>query len=256
MAVNVPTASWIQTTPSDFVQSAAAGARLGLQKSAQTQDANQFNARMAAQSEQMAMERERMAQEAMMQQQRLAMEAQKLAQAEKQTQIENQMSQERLQKDFLLKQQQTDVVNAYRQAQLGLGKIKLAEEANQFEKTLAERADYHNAMVNRPVRPPAEQFDTVTEVFPGSEAVPEHSKGGFFGLGSKTVPATEATPERRVTRKVPMGSPVEDRDKSNGTATASSNASGKVRMINPDGVAGMVPANQVEAAKAQGYKLP
>lgn len=40
------------------------------------------------------------------------------------------------------------------------------------------------------------------------------------------------------------------------TPSAVAPAAGKVRMLNPQGIPGFVPADQVEAAKAAGYKLP
>lgn len=115
------------------------------------------------------------------------------------------------------------------------------------------------------IRPPARvptPMDTITERQPavpgsaGQPAVPARPASRFFGIpvpftgtaGSPGVPAVAASPARTITRHVPAGS------EAPGPAPVKKPASeGRVRMRNPSGRVGTLPADQVEDAEAAGW---
>lgn len=132
---------WLNVSPADFVGAASTGARIGLERS-----------RIDTQSQEAAasrqLEAQRMQQQAMMEQAQLQMQSQKLDEAQNQAQVENQTAKEQLQQNFLLKQQQTDVLGAYHQAQISLGKQKLEEASKASAMTMAQKQGYAQSIAS------------------------------------------------------------------------------------------------------------
>ncbi len=97
--------------------------------------------------------------------------------------------------------------------------------------------------------------ETVTERYPAVTEAPEipgqpaHGIGPWRKPATPPIPAQAAAPERTVTRRVPVGGSIAP------PPAAAPAAGGKVRVINPAGQVGSIPAGQVPAALQQGYKL-
>lgn len=169
-----------------------------------------------------------------------------------------------------------------------MGNIKGAaavEDPNKVYKVDADNA----AAVDRPMNVPpggavwqggkfvdrnpsasTEEYETTSQEIPevpAQEAVPEHREGGFMGMGGKVVPAQPAVPyqpKKTVTTRrklssvmTPASAPAADGEVAPPKVQPAprSPSGGKVRVQHPNGQFGLIPADQVDAALAQGYKL-
>ncbi len=120
-------------------------------------------------------------------------------------------------------------------------------EANVGQSAVARalrEADYWKSKGNT-------DYATKLEKWADLQGAPKPEANNFVETETKPAidPMGKPIPGQTVTttkRRTPAGSPA---------AVAPAPAGGKVRMLNPSGVPGMVPAEQVDAATKQGYKL-
>jgi hypothetical protein len=151
--MNLP--PWLDVSPNQFVQAAEAGTRAGLERSQLVQQGDLERARMKQQGQlegarisqqaqqagmQASLEGTRIAQSAAQAAQQLGLERQKLAFQQQQTAMEFQVSEETSKQNFMVKQTQDAVNNAYRQAQIGLGQQRIDQTAQKVKQDLAEKA--------------------------------------------------------------------------------------------------------------------
>lgn len=92
---------------------------------------------------------------------------------------------------------------------------------------------------------------TVTEIpeNPGSPAVP--AKNHWFRADEPAIPAVPATHAQKITRRVPIGMAAAAQP----PTTNAPAAGGKVRVQHPSGSFGYIPAEQLQDALSQGFKL-
>jgi hypothetical protein len=158
--------SWLDVSPSSFAQAREAGTRTGIASAQSSQQATaeaaqrgqqnrQEGARLDQQgqlegariglegqqiAQQGALESARIIQSAAQAAQQLAFEKQKLQAQQQQTAMEFQVGEETSKQNFMVKQTQDAVNNAYRQAQIGLGQQRIDQTAQKVKQDLAEKA--------------------------------------------------------------------------------------------------------------------
>jgi hypothetical protein len=139
---------WLDVSPSQFVQAREAGVRAGQENAQLGQQGDLERARLAQErdlegariSQQGQMEGARLAQSAAEAAQQLGLAKQRLEAQQKQTAMEFQAGQETAKQNFMLRQTQDAVANAYKQAQIGLGQQRIDQTAKKVQQDTAEKA--------------------------------------------------------------------------------------------------------------------
>ena len=128
---------WLNVNPSSFVQAREAGDQMGLQRARLGQEGALESARI---NQQGALAMAQLHQSAAQAAASLAQKQQELEAGQKQTAVEFQAAQETAKQNFMLRQTQDAVLNAYRQAQIGLGKQRVQQAAQKIQQATAEKA--------------------------------------------------------------------------------------------------------------------
>jgi len=192
------TPPWLNVQPSQFADKYSEGVRAG-------QAAGIARAQIAQRQQQMAAQ--------------MAAQQQQMVAQQQQFQMELQAKQAALEKESLFNQQKMEIDKAYKQQVLGMKVQQFQQNQAVMQQKIKQAADQFAARQTMTRELSDRKFDptqmaTVTEVYPesiGWPASPERKEGGIFGIGARTIPATAeipATPERRVTRRVPISAGV------------------------------------------------
>lgn len=216
---------WLNIHPSDYLNALHAGMSQGLAIA-------EARNRAQAQAEEMAARREEMAQrqaEAMTAhqerqresdlrrwefEQQMAMEQKRLAaeEARRQAELGARTAYQTSNLDFRREMEKRRLdTEAFKEREAArkasMGKLHFGPNGS----VLRENADGNIEVVRQPEYKPA--TDTVTEKIPAVEGTPEvpaqAARSGFLGIGARPAvpfqPAVPATPERTITRRVPVG---------------------------------------------------
>jgi hypothetical protein len=173
---------WLDVSPSQFVQAREAGVRAGQENAQLGQQGDLERARLAQErdlegariSQQGQMEGARLAQSAAEAAQQLGLAKQRLEAQQKQTAMEFQAGQETAKQNFMLRQTQDAVANAYKQAQIGLGNQKLDLAGQKLKLDVQTVAAKTATATSKPDPIAMKQFDTVEAAY--LNAVKEYQK--------------------------------------------------------------------------------
>ena len=168
---------WLDVTPSSFVQAREAGDQMGLQRARLGQEGALESARI---NQQGALAMAQLHQSAAQAAASLAQKQQELEAGQKQTAVEFQAAQETAKQNFMLRQTQDAVLNAYRQAQIGLGKQRVQQEGQRIQQAV-QTATAREASKVDPIA--VKQFDTLQSAY--LNAVKEYQKAQAAGDGEK-----------------------------------------------------------------------
>jgi hypothetical protein len=171
--------SWLDVSPAQFVQAREAGDRMRLERARLGQEG-------ALESARIGMEGQRLAQAASAAASQLMLEKQRLAATEKQTMMENQLREETLKQNFLREQTNAALLNAYRQAEIGIAKGRLENESLRTALALKAEADRTATATAKPDPIALKQFDTLQAAY--LNAVKESEKAA-----NSSDPSVQAT---------------------------------------------------------------
>lgn len=122
---------WVAVGPTDYLRATQAGVQGGLERAALLQRGEEA-------ADRMSLERQSMAQQQQAQQARMVLAQQQQAQQQRLTEMEVKARMDIAKQNALRMQTQNDMLNAYRQAQTGLGQARL-QEAQAIARQKAEQ---------------------------------------------------------------------------------------------------------------------